>query len=474
MTTTPADPGPYVEDAPIPGVDEYIQNCFPTSGIIHRTMHFLVQTGYTSPFHHLAALLPAVANIMALRGWQGAGRGQQIALQAVLVGPSGSAKSTAIREVMKLVQDVEALYFGNGYREDKHNRWLPCEGTMPGILETLHDMHIESYDTPLVSYPLGTTPAVLYSEELPVSILSKQDALKVLLELFDPLPKVDRRLAKYRAMQKAGQKAPSIVLRPAISAVLATTPSTLAAVFQDHHLDGGLAQRTLWAFARGDITRLTIDVPDHTELRREVVGYWVQALRWHDKNVLTGMCGVERVLPLTPAVKELLKLTVEQTRAAHEKGNDRLVSVKVRGLNTIQLIAQVFAWSRGFYEVHPDDLDRALNFIQMCHESFQQVVAFLDVETDWGRQEALLRAIETSGGLSKSECYAVLRCSKSELDQALDALRDRGAVDFIKASGGGRGRPSERFIPKRAPVAAENGVVLPFAKPGIAEDESKT
>lgn len=469
MTTPTADLGPYVEDAPIPGIDEYVQNCFPTSGLIHRTMHFLVQTGYTSCFHHLAALLPAVANTMAMRGWSGAGRGQQIGLQAVLVGPSGSAKSTAIREVQHIVQDVDKAYFGSQYNEEKHNRWLPCEGTMPGILETLHDMTLEAFDTPLVSYPLGTTPALLYSEELPVNLIGKQDALKVLLELFDPVPKVDRRLKMYRAMQKAGQKAPSIVMKPAISAILATTPATMRVLFEAHHLDGGLAQRVFWAYSRGEPDRLTIDVPDHTEQRREVVGYWVQALRWHDKNVLRGMCG-ERLLPLTPAVKELLRLTVGQIQDAHKRHDDRTVSLKVRSLNTVQLIAQVFAWSRGFYEVHPDDLDRAMNFVAMTHESFNEIAGLVGTDSDWMRQQELLKAIEGSGGLTKSECYKVLRCSKGELEQVLEALRDRGDIDFVKVATGGR--PTERFVPKRA-SAPKSGVVLPFVKPGMAEEDTK-
>ena len=460
----PNEIGPYREDEPIPGVDETLSNCFPTSGLIHRTMHYLVQTGYTSPFHHLAALLPFVANTMALRGWTGVGRGEQIAIQTCLIGPSGAAKSTAIREVMRLDAEVTRAYFGPSYNPDKHDRWVPCEGTMPGILETLHDMRLESWDTPVSSYRLDTTPAILYSEELPVGLLNKQESLKVLLELFDPVPKVDRRLAKYRQMKKAGQEAPSIVWRPAISAVFATTPASVEAAFEGHHLDGGFAQRIVWAYARGDLERLAVDTPDRTDARRGVVGYWVEALRWHDAMALRGGAA-ERLLPLTPAVKASLGHTLEQIREAYSDGDDRMVAMKVRSLNFAQLVAQVFAWSRGSYEVHPDDLERSVNFIAMSHESFANVTNFVDRESSWSRQRALLEAIEKSGktGLTKSECYKVLRCSKGDLDSTLDALKDRHAVDTVKIATSGR--PVERFVSKKVQTTETKGVVLPFVRP---------
>lgn len=454
---------PYEEDAPIPGIDEYVQNCFPTSGLIHRTMHHLVKTGYTSPFHHLAALLPAVANVMALRGWSGVGRGRQIAIQTVLVGPSGSAKSTAIREVMRLQHEVTRAYYGPQYNERLHDRWMPCEGTVPGLLESLHDMYVETWETPLASYTLGTTPAILYSEELPVSMLMKQEALKVMLELFDPVPKVDRRLKEYRRMEKAGQKAPSCVTAPAVSAVFATTPSTLEAAFQTNHIDGGLAMRVIWAYARGDIGRLTVDTPDHTDSRREVVRYWVRALEWHDSMALSGKSG-DRVLPLTPAVKELLTFIQGQAQVAHAKHDDRTVALKVRGLNQAQMVAQVFAWSRGDLAVHPDDLERAMNFIAMAHESFDEIAGLVEVDSNFKLQQKLLKAIESSGGLNRSECYRTLKCSRMELEQVIEALKDRELIDHVRKSTTG-GRPQDRYLPKRTSTATE-GVVLPFVKPG--------
>jgi ABC-type dipeptide/oligopeptide/nickel transport system ATPase component len=458
-------PAPYEEDEPIPGIDEYVQNCFPASGLIHRTMHHLVQTGYTSPFHHLAALLPAVANTMALRGWGGVGRGRQVAIQTVLVGPSGSAKSTAIREVMRLTNEVTRAYYGPQFNEKLHDRWIPFEGTVPGLLETLHDMYVEEWNTPLASYQLNTTPAILYSEELPVSMLIKQEALKVMLELFDPVPKVDRRLKEYRRMEKAGQKAPSCVTAPAVSAVFATTPSTLEAAFQSNHIDGGLAMRVIWAYARGDIGRLTIDTPDHTDSRREVVRYWVKALEWHDAMAVSGKSG-DRMLPLTPTVKELLAFIQTQAKDAHAKHDDRTVALKVRGLNQAQMVAQVFAWSRGDTAVHPDDLERAMNFIAMAHESFDEIAGLIEVDDNWRLQQKLLKAIESSGGLSRSECYRVLQCSRFELEQVLEALKERQLIDLLKRATGGR--PVEKYVPKRA-AAGETGVVLPFVKREEAE-----
>ena len=456
--------GAYREDEPIPGVDETLSNCFPTSGLIHRTMHYLVQTGYTSPFHHLAALLPFVANTMALRGWNGVGRGSQIAIQTCLIGPSGAAKSTAIREVMRLSAEVTRAYFGPSYNPEKHDRWVPCEGTMPGILETLHDMKLESWDTPIMSHRLDTTPCILYSEELPVGLLNKQESLKVLLELFDPVPKVDRRLAKYRAMKKQGQEAPSCVERPAISAVFATTPASIQAAFESHHLDGGFAQRIVWAFARGDMARLSIDTPDRTDARRGVVGYWVEALRWHDTMSLRSEAA-GRLLPLTASVKASLEQTLAEIQEAYDSGDDRAVAMKVRSLNFAQLVAQVFAWSRGAYEVHPADLERAMNFISMSHESFSNVSNFVDPESSWSRQRMLLEAIEKAGktGLTKSECYKILRCSKGDLESTLDALKDRHTIDSVKNAT--TGRPVERFVAKKVQTTETTGVVLPFVRP---------
>jgi len=403
---------------------------------------------------------------MALRGWAGVGRGRQVAIATVLVGPSGSAKSTAIREVMRLDQEVQSLYFGNSYKEWLHDRWLPCEGTMPGVLETLSDMHLETFDAPLYQYALGTTPAILYSEELPVSFLTKPESLKLMLELLDPLPKVDRRLAKYRAMTQQGQKAPACVVRPAISTVFATTPAALTEALRGHHIDGGLAMRVIWAFARGDIKRLTIDAPDRSDQRQEVARYWVEALKWHDAMAFRGESG-ERLLPLTPQVKVLLELIRAQAEDAHDRLDDRTVAVKVRGLNHAQYIAQIFAWSRGDDEVHPDDLDRAMNFVQMAHESFNEIAGLVG-NPDWLRQERLRRAIEQSKGLSKKECYRLLNCSKRELDEALEALKERGIIDHVKVATGGR--PSDRYLPKRA-ASDERGVVLPFKKPDSDDSE---
>lgn len=453
---------PYVEEAPIPGVDEYVSNCFPTSGLIHRTMHYLVQTGYTAPFHHLVALLPAVANLMAQRGWTGVGRNRQIAIQTLIVGPSGAAKSTAIREVQRIMRETMERYHGSSYSETKHNRWVPCEGSMAGLLESLHDLHAPTWETPFSSYDLGTTPAILYAEELPISFLNKAENLKLMNELFDPVPAVERRLVKYRAMQKNGENAPASIIAPAVSAVFATTPATLKASFNGQHLDGGFSQRLLWAYSRGDIGRLSIDTPDHTQQRLEVVGYWAQALRWHDSENLR-VAQREKLLPLHDEVKKLLELSVKQIKNAHARNDDRDVAVRLRNLNRVQCIAQVFAWSRGSYVVHADDLDQAMNLTQLCHDSFTTVADLIEAKDDWVQQKLLLDAIETSGGLSKSECYKVLRCSKPEMEHILDALRDRNVVDLVKVPSSG-GRPTFRFIPKRAPVepSSDGAVVLQF------------
>jgi hypothetical protein len=463
---------PYVQDAPLPGIDPLIQNCFPTSGLVHHTMWYLVQTGYTSPLHHLLALLPALANEMALRGWHGAGRGKQIAIQSILVGPSGAAKSTAIREVQRLVNEATQAYYRTSYNEELHDRWIQAEGSMAGILETLHSYYVDTWDTPVAgNIQLQTTPAVLYHEEFS-SLLQKRDgSLEKLLELFDPVPKVERNLKEYRRMRAAGQRPPSIVRAPAVSGVFATTPATLQVTMTSAQLDGGLGPRLLWGYAVGDKHRLTLDVPDRSQQRAEAVRYWIQVLKYHDgQHVLHA--AEPKVLPLDWEVKRSLQQSLERAREALGT-DDRMASMRIRALNTTQLISQIYAWSKGYKAVHIDDLIRAQNLMEISLESFETSVNLVEASESWAQQEVLRKAIEGSGGMTRSQCYKLLRCGKGDLESIIDALRDRGVVDIeiVASPKGSGGRPQTRYVPMRAKKNEPAGAqVIPFRNPSSAAE----
>lgn len=447
---------PYVRGEPLPNVDAETQACFPTQGIIHRAMHHLAETSYTSSIHHLAAVIPAVANLMAQRGWHTATRQSQTAVQTLIVGPSGSGKSAALREVMRLVAEVDELYWGSAYDRMKHNRWLEAEGTMAGLVEGLHDMHLENLDTvppsPLVSWPVNGTPVVLYHEEFS-SVLSKRDAmLETILQLFDPKPRFERNLAMYRAMARRGEQPPSFVERPAVSAVFCTTLSALQGVFKQQHIDGGLSQRFSWAYGEGDRERIRLDAPDRPSERTEVARDWVAALRYWDRWYYQagGPHRAQRVIHTAPEVKAYLNTALKQIKLAHKNRDFPTVSQRIRAVNSAHALSQIYAWSRGTTLVHMDDMRQAVAFYERSIQSFNYLRDYLDTSSLYSQAKLLEEVIRARGrkGMPRSEMYKVLRCSKPELDMVLDSLKDQEAVTRVTISpkAAKRGRPVERWM----------------------------
>jgi len=443
-----------VEGGPIPGVPDEIQACFPETGMIHAAMWWLVQTGYTDSLHHLMATLPVLAYEMSIRGWEGVGRGRQIALQTLLIGPSGSAKSTALRKVRELHDDVTKQYYGPSWDTRKHDRWMPCEGTTAGVLEMLAGAHVEEWETPNATYQhMDATPAIIYNEEFSSVLGMSGGIYDFLLQLFDASTKVDRALVRYLKEKRDGGKPPATVRKPAISAIYCTTPEALRSIvtrLPDGYLERGLASRMLWAYGKGDSDRLRLDTPGLSSQLREVVALWSRALAWNDAQFMLGSLRHDdvalRVLPISPKVKQLLENYVAETKTAIDSASSRAGTL-VRGLNQAQLVAQIYAWSNGQYEVDENLMQRALRLVQLCQASLEHMQDVATASEAWLAQEKLLEAIrQAPKGLTKAQCYAIARCPKAELDAMLEGLRDRSAIDLKIEKPPGGGRATQRWV----------------------------
>ncbi len=436
----------------------------PREGVIHDYVSWAVGETFADPLFHLACILPVVAYEATTLGWGGPWeipkRGSQGAFQSFLIGQAASAKSTCLRMARAFHEDVLKRTRGALWDESKRP-WIGADGTIPGILEASYDRFERD---------LGITPAILFHEEAS-SILEKGGAtIDCLMQLFDPVDRVERQLREYRATKAAGGRAPACIEKPAIGAVFCATMNSAGRVLTQDHFEGGLASRVLWIRGEVDLSRFWNSRPN-PEGRRGVVERWA-----HHGPRLAGRrlgAGV-RVVRQAEAHKELLMPLFEEMAEATRREDSARGSVFMRGMGMAETIAALYALSRGHATTSAGDLQAAIKLVQrsLTATGFLQQTAGDDPV--FKCFERALRYIKRAGpqGLTRAALNRNhLRVSGGVLDQVVGLLEESGEIFISKSRTGKRGRPTQLFLD--ADLVSEQDNVISFRKPPEEADVSE-
>lgn len=443
---------------PIPGVPDDVMACIPDKGMIHEYVWWATQCTYACPVYHVGAILPVLTWQLASRGWSLGKRGKQIAIQSFLIGESSSGKSTCLRMAKQFHEDLLSVtshpYWDRPplpadtdartrqIQEEnaaKANPWILAAGTAPGLLEQLFDR----FNT-----HTNTTPAILYNEEVAHLLERRKDHAisSVLLELFDALPKVERHLSRYREMAKKGQQPPSIVRAPAVSGLFAGTPISLKDKLDASSFEGGLVSRSLWISGQPDLNRWFLIDHERKAAREFVLARWID-YGHHHLGLEVG-ANVSRIIEVPIPVKRLCAELLFPSFAQSMRDSDsRLGAVRGRALEHAELVAGVFAWSKGETAVSEADMRAAAHLLRWSIRSVERIARKSILGTGWDQIETVLGVIRSAGeaGIRKAELYSEVKLPKKELDQALDTLLDRTVIIEAKRPHDGPGRPAKVY-----------------------------
>jgi hypothetical protein len=476
-----AVPEPWIPPAeyqygPIPGVPSDIAACMPDRGMVHEYVWWATQCTYASPIYHIGAILPVLTWQLASRGWSFGERGKQIALQSFLIGESSSGKSTCLRMAKQFHEDLLSVtshpYWDRPplppdtdartrqiqeENAERTNPWILAAGTAPGLLEQLFDRF---------NPHTNTTPAILYNEEVAHLLERKKDYAisSVLLELFDALPKVERHLSRYREMAKKGQQPPSVVRAPAVSGLFAGTPISLKDKLDASAFEGGLVSRSLWISGQPDLDRWFLTDRKRVAARQFVLGRWID-YGHHHLGLEVG-ANVSRIIDLPMPVKRIgAELLFPAFAQSMRDSDSRLSAVRGRALEHAELIAGVFAWSKGQSAVLEADMRAAAHLLRWSIRSVERIAHKSILGTSWDQIETVLGIIRSAGdaGIRKSALYPEVRLPKKDLDQAIETLLDQGIVVEVIQRHDGPGRPAKVYrLASSRKIQGEK--VIDFAK----------
>lgn len=450
----------------------------PPEGAIFEYVRWASTQGFIPPQLHLGAILP-IAAYEATRGswvegqpWRLPWRGTQGAIQSFLVADPSVGKSSA----MRLAKGFHEALIGLTRAEDPINRpatWLQAEGTVQGLLEAVHDAYDEDRDV---------SAAIFYHEE--VSSLFSQGGVVIdtLMQLFDATPAVERHLREYRKMRKAGQAPPSKVVKPAVGGVFCATPSSLERSLVGAHFEGGLISRTLFFTGRpptfeemseAEREEFLLGPPaplarERQDGRRRALDHWT-----HLGRRLAGLRvrGAASLADFDSECRSILKPELKKLSDAASAGDVTTAAGLKRGINQAQLIASLYALSRGSLKVRPEDLRAALKLLEASHAIVEGLVQSTALDPIYRLTQKALGKIRDAGpkGIGRSALNRQhLRSSAGVVDQVVELLKESGDV-LVSHSPSRRGRPGMRFV-HRAWLDSPNDNLIQF--PGSGSDEN--
>lgn len=427
-----------------PNIPEEIARCYPDWGPIHQWMWWASETTHAPPQFLLGAILPCLAYLAARRGYRIGPMARPPSLWTCAVGPSGTAKSTALIRAADFLRDH---LHATSAADEEHLPFVETEGSLPGIFEALAGLYDPERDATL---------AILYDEEFTRLIDRREAVAEILQKMADNRPVV-RQLRQYQQAKAKGQKVHDRLINPVISAMFATTTKALGSVFSERVYEGGLFSRICWVTGQLVAKDIELEENPRETQRRAVLDAWTQWTlyldgvdhrRWIETD---GDMSAARLIQLPEPVKDALTNELFEPLRAHFDDDGRLNSLVLRALGQAQVVAGLYAMSRGRLTVHLEDVDEATSWLHYLFTSAQSLDGRVAVSRGYQLQQDVLSAIEAAGadGISKSRLYR-LRLTKQELDEALGALLDREAIEETKlhATAQGkkrRGRPTLRY-----------------------------
>lgn len=422
-------------------VPDEVKACLPASGVIRDYVCWAVQETYAAPIYHLGAILPIAAYECCTLGWGGPWtlpvRGRQAALQSFLIGAPASAKSTCLRMAQQFHLDLLMRSRGSLWSESD-DPWLMAEGSVPGLLEAVHDCWDED---------LGVSPAIFFHEEVSSLLNKGGDVIDILMQLFDHCRSVERHLQKYRTMKKAGEKPPSKVMFPAIGGIFCGTTSSAGRTMTASHFEGGLVSRSLWFTGKPDTERYFSTKPD-PQGRQTLIERWT-----HHGRRLTGLRLGEdasaTVSELDGDCQEILQPMFDAFRTADAAGDEVRASVLQRGMGLSRTIAAIYALSRGSRQIRPSDVKAAMKLVEVSQETVEHLQSVTVENKIFRLSQKALERIKRAGkrGITRTTLNRRhLQIDAGTLDQVVALLEESGEVHIGRTRASRRGRPTQLFL----------------------------
>jgi hypothetical protein len=349
-------------------------------------------------------------------------------LWTAILGPSAAGKSTAIQRGMTFYRD-----FLEHFRTAR-DPFVMAEGSIPGIFEKL----TEGWDM-----DTERTLGVLHQEEFSRLLDSKDAVSEMLMQLADGI-EIERHKVSSRNAARQGMQTFDRMRAPAISALFATTYSSLRRVTRAHHIEGGLFSRMIWFVAEPDAARLRMLPSPQPEKKRAALHTWAEWSRWIDGQEAAG---APRSIDVPAEVHWILHDSLFEVLKTRIAEDDRMNATRRRAIVQAYLVAGLLAFSQGRRVVTSDDMDCAVNLVERCVSGLEKIEPELANSELMQTANVAFRAIVNAGGrLPKTGLYRALKIPKNVLDMVLATLIDEGSIREVQQKTGKQGRPRTLYV----------------------------
>lgn len=400
--------------------------CLPPSGPLHRYMAWAIKTTDAEALFHLGSILPCWSHAVASRGFRIDEQHRIVPkVWTFLVGVPASSKSTAMKRATTLYRSfVQAT--------GTIDPFVLAEGSVPGIFEAL----AERYDP-----TLDATPGIVYRDEAARLLDTKDSVADMLCNIIDG-EDVKRHLRGARAAN--ADKANSVkdtLVRPSFAGILTTTFSRLREVTKASYLEGGLYSRFLWFVGQPRLPNQSLEWDPHRAEEAQVLTAWEDWARWANGQQALG---TPLVVKVSREVTELLRSTLFADLERHGATDNRLNAARKRGLTQAVQIAGLYALSQCRLFATPEDMDAAINLVELCLGGLERLDPSLAVDEFMQVTDAAFHVVASAGpsGLPTSRLYASLRRSKNVVDAIVETLLAEGSIRRVKTATGKPGRPA--------------------------------
>lgn len=431
-------------------LSEEIRHCYPEEGPITAYLEWASRTSHTPPEAHLASVLPVVGFELCRRGYRLHDGSTPHAWFAVIAGP-GTGKTTALTMARKF----STSFYGEVFHQDLAPKpWVSLAGSMSGVLQHLGGLANES----------GITPAVLHHTEVS-EVFRNREAYEPLCRLYDnePIERNLRYLQQAIAQGDTAAKQASNIERPAISAIVTTTPS-FSNQIQAEMLTGGLLSRFLWLRLVLRTKEMQPEFQFDREGRAWALSWWKHWFGLLDQQRRSG--GSLEIAYAGVARKFFNDQFFEQIRTLVDDGQgysreDYIGGVCHRMLSHARRIATLYAGSRAAFHkgqimVDLDDAIRAANLVSRCMKdtiTLSAPVAVDAMRLD-EREMLLMTALRRAGerGMTRRDVYGIFnnRVDKGALGLLIQTLVDKESIVEYAVPTGRPGRPSTRLYAAEA------------------------
>lgn len=423
------------EATPPSKITPEFQAYFPENGAVTEYVKWAVETTHAPKTFHLGSILSILAYDACRRGFT-YGNHESFKLNLVLIGPSGSAKSTAKKRALDFMRDWYAR-IGLAYPG------IMAQGSRSGLL---HAMKAHRMAHPNHHIGGHITPIMLHLDELS-ALLRQRDITEMVNMLYDG---GDFQINE-RQFQKMVEEAARtgaftddtdfVIKQPRLFSIFCTTPIALEMITSEDQAHGGLFGRYLWLRERVNVDEMQPEIRRYPFWRKSVMDGFVQLDAWL-KRAYDVHPFPSKNITITDKSHDLKKEIWDWYKRCMALGTP-MAGMASRLYVMVDQIAALYAYSMGTNHADEEAVWRANNFVLHCLQSVDVVLGEVGGSATFrlmNKLEALVRAAG-SEGVNRRDAYRVLRVGKPELDPALEGLQNAGLVTLINTNLGQPGRP---------------------------------